>query len=94
MPEGLGDCWQRVALETSGTGHPDAKSYPEMGTKSRCLATTAAAISTPSALPANDHKCAGAVGGEPEDGPWSLALFNPGGDPDSITKELSPPHAM
>lgn len=77
--------------QQSGTEPLDGKSYPEAGAKSRHLATTVAAMSTPSAPPVNTRKSAGAVGGEPEDGPWSSDLFNPGGDPDSITKELSPP---
>ncbi|KAF4795877.1 hypothetical protein TURU_089439 [Turdus rufiventris] len=77
--------------QQSGAEPLDCKSYSEAGAKSRHLATTVAAMSTPSAPPANTCKSAGAVGGEPEDGPWSADPFNPGGDPDSITKELSPP---
>lgn len=51
-----------------------------------------AAVLTPPVPPANDHKSAGAVGGEPEDSSGSPDLFDPGGDPDSIVEELEPPH--
>lgn len=60
----------------------------------RDACATAAAVLTPPAPPVNDHKSAGAAGGEPQDGPWSPSLFDTGGDTDSITKELSPPRAM
>lgn len=39
-------------------------------------------------------KSARAVGGEPEDGPWSPDLFDPGGELNSIAEELAPPGPM
>lgn len=62
-------------------------------TKKDACATTAA-MPTPPAPPVKDCKSVGAVGGEPEDGPWSPNPFDPGGDPKRITKELALPHAM
>lgn len=50
--------------------------------------------SSPSEPPAKDRKFAGAVGGEPEDGPSFPDPFDPGGEPDSIAEELAPPRAM
>lgn len=48
----------------------------------------------PPALPVKDHKSVGAVGREPEDGPWSPNSFDPVGDPDGITEEFVTPRAM
>lgn len=69
-----------------------AHAAPADQTKEACA--TATAMPTPSAPPVNERKSAGAVRGEPEDGPRSLDIFDPGRDPDGIVEDLMCPSAM